>query len=73
MMFLSSTKEIYSSRKSNNHLVKKTEKTEKLTLSKTDGFGELQLKQISLNFKTFWLQLKIRSLGAKLCKAFQLF
>ena len=30
-------------------------------------FGELQLKQISLNFKTFCCNSKIRGLGAKLC------
>ena len=36
-------------------------------------FGELQLTQISLNFKTSCCNLKIRSLGAKLCVAFLLF
>ena len=36
-------------------------------------FGELQLKQISLTFKTSWCNLKIRGLGAKLCVAFLLF
>ena len=33
-------------------------------------FGELQLMQISLNFKTSCCNLKIRGLGAKLCVAF---
>ena len=33
-------------------------------------FGELQLTQISLNFKTCCCNLKIRGLGAKLCVAF---
>ena len=36
-------------------------------------FGELQLTQISSNFKTFYCNLKIRGLGAKLCVAFLLF
>ena len=36
-------------------------------------FWELQLAQISLNFKTACWNLKIISLGAKLCVAFQLF
>ena len=36
-------------------------------------FGELQLTQILLNFKTSCLNLKIRGLGAKLCVAFLLF
>ena len=35
-------------------------------------FGELQLTQISLNFKTC-CNLKIRDQGAKLCVAFLLF
>ena len=35
-------------------------------------FGELQLTQISLNFKTSCWNLKIRVLGAKLCVAFLL-
>ena len=35
-------------------------------------FGELQLTQISLKFKTC-CNFKIRSLGAKLCVAFLLF
>ena len=35
-------------------------------------FGELQLTQISLNFKTFCCNLKIRRLGVKLCVAFLL-
>ena len=30
-------------------------------------FGELQLTQISLDFKNSWCNLKIRGLGAKLC------
>ena len=33
-------------------------------------FGELELKQISLNFKTSCCNLKFRHLGAKLCAAF---
>ena len=36
-------------------------------------FGELQLPQISLNFKTSRYNLKIRCLGAKLCVVFLLF
>ena len=36
-------------------------------------FGELQLIQISLNFKTSCCNLKIIGLGAKLCVAFLLF
>ena len=36
-------------------------------------FEELQLTQISLNFKTSYCDLKIRGLGAKLCVAFLLF
>ena len=35
-------------------------------------FEELQLTQISLNFKTFCCNLKIRRLGVKLCVAFLL-
>ena len=35
--------------------------------------GELQLTQISLNFKTSCRNLKIRDLGAKLCVAFLIF
>ena len=34
------------------------------------SFGELQLTQISLNFKTSCCDLKISHLGAKLCVAF---
>ena len=37
------------------------------------AFGELQLTQISLNFKTPCHNLKIRGLGAKLCVAYLLF
>ena len=33
-------------------------------------FGDLQLTQISLNFKTSYFNLKIRGLGAKQCVAF---
>ena len=33
-------------------------------------FGELQLTQISLNFKSSCCNLKIRGLGAKLCVTF---
>ena len=36
-------------------------------------FGQLQLTQTSLNFKTSRYNLKIRGLGAKLCVAFLLF
>ena len=36
-------------------------------------FGELQLTQISLNFKTSCFNLKISGMGAKLCVAFLLF
>ena len=36
-------------------------------------FGEVQLTQMSLNFKTSCRNLKIRALGAKLCVAFHLF
>ena len=35
-------------------------------------FGELQLMQISLNFKTSYCNLKVRGLWAKLCVAFLL-
>ena len=35
-------------------------------------FGELQLTQISLNFKTSSCNLKIRGLEAKLCEAFSI-
>ena len=35
-------------------------------------FEELQLTQISLNFKTSYCDLKIRGLGPKLCVAFLL-
>ena len=35
-------------------------------------FGELQVMQILLNFKTSSSNLKIRGLGAKLCVAFPL-
>ena len=37
------------------------------------SFGKLQLMKISLNFKTFCGNLKIRGLAAKLCVAFILF
>ena len=37
------------------------------------SLGELQLTQISLNFKTSYCNLKIRRLGAKLSVAFLLF
>ena len=37
------------------------------------GFGELQLTQILLNFKTSCCNLKIRDFEAKLCAAFPLF
>ena len=36
-------------------------------------FGELQLTQISLNFKTSCCNLKIRGMGTKLCVAFYYF
>ena len=36
-------------------------------------FGELQLRQITLNFQTSCCNLKTRSLGAKLCVAFLFF
>ena len=36
-------------------------------------FGGLQLTQISLNFNTSCWNLKIRSLGAKVCVPFRLF
>ena len=35
-------------------------------------FGELQLRQISLSFKTSCCNLKIRRLGAKLCVSFNI-
>ena len=38
-----------------------------------ETFSKLQLTQISLNFKTFCCNLKIRGLGAKLYLAFVLF
>ena len=37
------------------------------------SYGELQLTNISLNFKTSYSNLKIRGMGAKLCVAFPLF
>ena len=36
-------------------------------------FGELQLTQISLNFKTSCSRLKVKGLGSKLCVAFPFF
>ena len=36
-------------------------------------FWELQLTQISLNFKTSSCSLKVRRLGVKLCVAFPIF
>ena len=36
-------------------------------------FGELQLMQISLNFKTSCCNVRTRGLGAKLCVAFYYF
>ena len=36
-------------------------------------FGELQLTQVLLNFKTFCCNIKIIGLGAKLCVVFLLF
>ena len=36
-------------------------------------FGELQLRQISLNFKTFCCNLKISGVGVKLSMTFSLF
>ena len=36
-------------------------------------FGELQITQVSLNFKTSCCNLKNRGLGTKLCVAFLLF
>ena len=40
---------------------------------RTSVFGELQLTQISLNFKIFCWNLKFIGLGTKLCVAFLLF
>ena len=40
------------------------------SLSSRSVFGELQLKQISLNFQTFCYNLKIKDLGEKLCVIF---
>ena len=48
----------------------------KVTIKKSvtrSVFGELQLRQISLNFRTSCCNLKIRGLGAKLSVAFLLF
>ena len=44
----------------------------KLTVTRSD-FGELQLTQIPLNFKTSCCNFKIRGLGEKLCVAFLFF
>ena len=48
----------------------------KVTIKKSvtrSVFGELQLRQISLNFRTSCCNLKIRGLGARLSVAFLLF
>ena len=48
----------------------------KVTIKKSvtrSVFGELQLRQISLNFRTSCCNVKIRGLGAKLSVAFLLF
>ena len=69
---------------SNIYLKVTIAKNEKLTFSKLrffkfkkfftrSVFGELQLMQISLNFKTSCCNLKIKGLKAKLCVAFLLF
>ena len=39
----------------------------------TSVFGELQLTQISMNFKTSCCNIKIRGLGAKVCVSFLFF
>ena len=88
-MFFNSVKEINRLRKEINRLLSKgmsniylkvtIETFSKLRFSgfkkfvTRSVFGELQLTQISLNFKTSCCNLKIRGLGAKLCVAFLLF
>ena len=70
---------LLSKRMSNIYLQVTIDTFSKLLLSKFEKFvnrsvfGELQLTQISLNFKTSCCNLKIRGLGAKLCLAVLLF
>ena len=42
------------------------------TIVSRSVYGEVQLREISLNFKNFNCNLKIRGLGAKWCKTFLL-
>ena len=80
-MFFNSNKEINRLRKEINRLLSKGISSIylKVRWSKFKDFitriifGELQLTQISLNFKTSCCNLKIRGLGEKLCMAFLLF
>ena len=89
MFFNISIKEINSLRKEINRLLSKgmsniylkvtIKKFSKLRFSgfkkfvTSSVFGELQLTQISLNFKTSCCNLKIKGLEAELCVAFLLF
>ena len=87
-MFFDSVKEIDRLRKEVHRLLSKTlyiylkvtiETFSKLRFSEFKNFiartvfGELQLTQISLNFKTSCCNLEISGLGAKLCVSFLLF
>ena len=87
-MFFDSVKEIDRLKKEVNRLLSKMlyiylkvtiETFSKLRFSEFKNFiartvfGELQLTQISLNFKTSCCNLEIRGLGAKLCVSVLLF
>ena len=88
-MFFNSIKEINTLRNKTNRLLSKgmsniylkvtIEKFSKLRFSEfkkfatRSVFGELQLTQVSLHFKTFCCNFRIRGVGAKLCVAFLLF
>ena len=54
-------------------LLRRSQNFDLLGLKNLSRFGELQLTQMSLNFKTSCCNLKIRGLGAKLCVASLLF
>ena len=71
-IFFNTIKEINGLRKENKCQIF----AEKLLLRKIDvlktSIFEVEFTKISLNFKTFCCNLKIRDLGAKLCVAFPL-